>query len=720
EEQSFGASIADFTIIARESSRVYKSERRMSTLLSNLPGTAFRYRCNPTELTMEYLSEGCIKMTGYTPDELLGKSTTTFDSIIHPEDLKKVYEDIHKMLTSKEPIDTNFRILHKEGGIRWIWQRGQVVGYSGDCNAYALVEGFLSDMTDLRRLEEAYMLNQAKSEFLSNMSHEIRTPMNGVIGPASMLLDTQLTTAQRKYVETIRNSANVLLTAITDILDFSDLDTHRLILEKNDFSPCELLEETCADFAVSAEDKGLKFILDYSEDFWDIPRLLRGDKMRIRQVLSKLLANAVKFTQQGEIRIKMSYGQNALNFEIKDSGIGIDPENLEKLFIPFTQAEASSVRQYGGTGLGLSLSKNLCVLMGGNLGAESALGEGSTFWFSVTLETPDNHDDARLIQTFAKTGKGKKVLLLDNTKNADLQVLLQKLELTTTLTTSLDDAGQIFAKERQTLKKNANTENYTPYTLFLLDYKSTGLSKEQCLTEITPFLTGLHCALVLLEREGTRADSAQNSYPVSPLRPEGYVILRRPITLNAFINLVEHSIRVSSSSLNQSNPMEDETRQGTFARNITTGSAKAKVGQNKSTKDSPEQNQGRSLRILLVDDVEINQTVTTEMLESLGHSVDTAENGAVAIAALKEKDYDAVLMDCQMPVMDGYTATRKLRDPQTATRNPKIPVIALTAHALAGDREKCLDAGMDDYISKPVDLITMKNVLNLWGAKRNA
>ena len=542
EEQAFGASVADFTVIAMESSRVFESERRMATLMSNLPGTAFRC-CNdfPT-FTMEYMSEGCLEMTGYPPEDIVGNNKLCFFDIVHPEDLPKLMADNEVTLLVDTPLDTTFRIIHKSGEVRWIWERSRVVELRPDNPNFSIVEGFFSDITQERKREEAEHASRAKSEFLANMSHEIRTPMNGVLGLTSLLMDTNLDPEQRKCATTIQRSAEALLCVIDDILDFSKIESGKLTLESIDFSLRDMLGDITDMLMPAIKDKGLQFDVHTPPDF---PDYVCGDHGRLRQVLVNLLSNAIKFTPSGRVSLRCSADYKEvdgrrrpfLSFRVKDTGVGLSKERQELVFDPFIQADSSTTRQFGGTGLGLSISKQLVKLMDGEIGVESTPGHGSIFWFNVLLEPPHTRPRA-------------------------------------------DE-----------------------------DRKSVG---------------GL----------AAEADPAGAQH------------------------------------------------------------------------------------ILLAEDSPVNQMVAKGILERMGHRVDVVDNGLKAVNALKNTDYDFVLMDCQMPEMDGYKATRVLRDPTTGVLNPAIPVIAMTAHAMTGDKDKCLEAGMNDYIAKPFKINELRGAIKRWSRPR--
>ena len=538
EEQAFGASVADFAVIAMESSRVYESERRLATLMSNLPGTAFRCRNDFPTFTMEYMSEGCLEMTGYEAEDIIDNNKFCFFDIVHPDDLSKLMAENEETLLVDSPLDTTFRIINKSGEIHWIWERSRVVEVRPDNPKFSIVEGFFSDITRERRREEAEHASRAKSEFLANMSHEIRTPMNGVLGLTSLLLQTPLDREQHKYATTIQRSAEALLCIIDDILDFSKIESGKLALERIDFPIKDMLGDIKDMLMPTIREKGLDFDVQIPAGY---PDVVCGDHGRLRQVLVNLLSNAIKFTPAGRVSLKCEIDYETvdglrhplLNFRVKDTGIGISPERQASVFDPFIQADSSTTRQFGGTGLGLSISKRLVELMGGEIGVESSPGGGSVFWFTVLLNMPQNQG-------------------------------------------------------RQT-------------------------SPQQAV-------------------DGSSAAGGQAS----------------------------------------------------------------------------------SQYILLAEDSPVNQMVAKGILEKMGHRVDVVENGVLVIEALKKNNYDFVLMDCQMPEMDGYKATRLLRDPATAVINSAIPVIAMTAHAMAGDRDKCLEAGMNDYVAKPFKLAQLKDVIERW------
>ncbi len=674
EEQAFGASLADFTAIALESSRLHESERRMATLLSNLPGTAFRCRNDFPTFTMEYMSEGCLEMTGYPPEDIVNNKLCFFD-IVHPEDLGKLKEDNEDTLLDDKPLDTTFRIIHKSGEIRWIWERSRVVEVREDNPNFSIVEGFFSDVTLERKREEAEQASRAKSEFLANMSHEIRTPMNGVLGLTTLLLDTPQSEVQRRYTETIRTSAEGLLSIIDDILDFSKIEAGKMTLEEVDFSLRAVTEEACEMLSLRAREKGLKiaFVLDPSA-----PEFLHGDPSRLRQVLLNLMGNAVKFTAKGWITLRCSAlaaasGQGLfLRFAVEDSGIGIAAERVATLFDAFTQADSSTTRRFGGTGLGLSISKKLVELMGGEIGAVSTPGEGSTFWFTLPFVPPKAD---KVTELDSEGVAGASVLVFDShaAARAGLRAMLEVWGV------NVDEAES----QTDALAKLRAKAPGKPYSLILLDMESAELGFENFSTSSLG-ISGLGGSkLGLLSPFGA-------PMPSEAIDAEGVAgIITKPAKAKNVLRLLRLALGLPV-------PAEEE----------------APLAVPRSAVPSQY--------ILLAEDAPINQMVAIDLLENMGHRVDAVENGARAVEAMREREYDIVLMDCQMPEMDGYQATRLVRETGAQTRNAATPIIAMTANAMAGDREKCLAAGMTDYIAKPIRVEQLAAAIAKWGKNREA
>ncbi len=674
EEQAFGGSIADFVVIALESSRVYESERRMSTLISNLPGTAFRCRNDFPVFEMEYMSEGCYEMFGYHPEDIIGNNKLCFFDIVHPDDLPQLEADNQVTLLMDKPLDTTFRIIRKDGEIRWIWERSRVVEVRKDNPNFSIVEGFFSDITERRKYEEAELSSKAKSEFLANMSHEIRTPMNGVIGLTSLLLGTDLTPLQRRYTETIKHSADALLCVIDDILDFSKIEADKIHIESVEFSPRKLAEDAIEMLAIRAREKNLPLTLIADPN---LPPLLKGDPNRVRQVLVNLLSNAIKFTYEGDVTarcdaVTMPGGAPGLRFEVRDTGIGIKADRLPALFSPFIQADSSTTRQFGGTGLGLSISKKLAELMGGAIGADSTPGQGSTFWFTVALQEAETEHSA----PYAVKKGAEALLFVPHTPTR--QALRSTLEQWG-MTVSEWDSHDALMKQLETAPPPA-------HGLALIDLEGTKQDAAGLMRQLAALATPCKRALLF-------AMGALDAFE-SQLREEGAIgMIAKPFKEEALLDLVRESQGDA--------PLSDD------------GAAKHRK---KDRGDTPRLS---TLRILLAEDVPVNQMVATELIASLGHVVRVVDNGQQAVDALREDDFDLVLMDCQMPEMDGYSATRVIRSNNSPVRNPAIPVIAMTAHAMAGDKEKCLECGMNDYISKPVQVEQLTKALEYWGYEKN-
>jgi PAS domain S-box-containing protein len=672
EEQTFGASVADFVVIALESSRVFESERRISTLLSNLPGTAFRCRNDFPVFTMEYLSEGFLEMTGYAPEDVVNNNKLCFFDIVYPEDLERLKEDNEDTLLQDKPLDTVFRIIHKNGDLRWIWERSRVVELRDDNPNFSVVEGFFSDITERMRLREAEAAGKAKSEFLANMSHEIRTPMNGVIGLAALLADTPLSTLQHKYVSSIRRSADALLSVINDILDFSKIEAGKLDLEVLDISPRATVEEACDILALRAAEKKLKLAFLPEAN---VPAFVKGDPGRIRQILLNLIGNALKFTDEGEVvvrcradkRVEGDHTRDILVFEVEDTGIGIPPERIATLFKPFIQADSSTTRQFGGTGLGLSISKKLVELMGGDIFVESKPEGGSRFSFFLPLEFSESQSPHTL---FVHDLRGKTIVVFDlhAPSRAALASLLQGW------------GAQVLEPLSLEAFLRALTSDPRRPDFALMDFEAAGLSAQTC----ADMLKAGKC----LEACPTAFLGSVNAHVPDGLLRQNIIagFLPKPVAAESLSRLLH----------------------GVFAHG-------------KPLPPSPEdafcsEHSCPPRTILLVEDSPINQMVAVDLLENMGHRVDTADNGLAAVEMLRQKKYDLVLMDCQMPVMDGYTATAKIRDPQTGVLAPDVPIVAMTAHAMRGDKEKCLAAGMNAYIAKPIDVEHLKRAVRIWGA----
>ncbi|MEK7762658.1 MAG: response regulator, partial [Nitrospirota bacterium] len=690
EEQQFAASVANTVSLVLEAADRRKAEqalRDLSTFQKAMLDNAGHAIISATpDGIIRLFNPAAESLLGYRADELIGKQTP---AVFH--DLEEV--SARARLFSAEfgvPIEPGFDVFVEKSrrGLpnehEWTYIRKDgtrltvLLNITALQNAEGHITSFLgiaSDITSFKIVEQelisakeaAEAASVAKSHFLANMSHEIRTPMNGVLGLAALLRQTPLNPKQQRLTDTIVRSGNSLLDIINDILDFSKIEAGKLELEYTDFHLRILVDDVLELFAAPAHQKHLELIADVADS---VPAFVKGDPARLRQILINLIGNAIKFTTQGEVVVSIvsiaeGEDQSVLCFSVKDSGIGITPDALRSIFQPFSQADGSTTRKYGGTGLGLAIAKQLVAFMGGEIWAESQMGLGATFFFTVHLAY--SHLGSTGAPGLKQALPNQRVLVVDDSRTARLSLdrQLRNWGMTSTVAESGQVALPLLTKA---------IEDGRPYDTVVIDLDMPGMNGLETVHAIHETLQlRHHQPRVILMTPVERVDAAEDRTGLiaatltKPVRPSD---LHRALS--------GQTVFVSSS------PHHHEQEERT-----------------------PAKPQGS---ILLAEDNAVNQEVTLGMLEVLGCTATAVENGRRAIKLLASRPFSVILMDCQMPEMDGFEATRAIRRQEQNT-GTRIPIIALTAHALQGDRELCLAAGMDDYLSKPFTIEQLRTML---------